>query len=171
MSAGVLFPPVGFHFMVRFDFSNPGGHKEFTAKDIGSPNDYRFQEVSGLTASVELEDIMEGGENTVTYSLPKAVKQDKLVLKRGLLIGSEVAEWIQDCLENFKFTTCNVQVVLLNDVHLPLSAWDFEGVYPVGWNLSAFNAMENAFVVETIELRYLRYRASKINSPLSSLGL
>ena len=159
MAAGVYFPPVGFHFLVRFDFSDAEGAPQFLGKDVASPQDFRFQEVSGLAATIEYEDIMEGGENAVTYSLPKAVKHDKLILKRGMLLGSRVLKWVRDALENFKFTTCGVQVFLLNDLHVPVAAWQFSGVYPVGWNVSAFNAMENSYVVETLEMRYRDFKA------------
>ena len=40
----LLYPPVGFHFGVAFEIFPQ------------SPNDFRFQQISGLTVTVETED-------------------------------------------------------------------------------------------------------------------
>jgi len=45
------YPPVGFHFIVAFEL--------FTV----SPDDFRFQEVSGLNAEMEVEAYTGGGEH------------------------------------------------------------------------------------------------------------
>jgi phage tail-like protein len=51
-------PPVGFHFLVVFELFPQ------------TPNDFRFQEVSGLEVDMEMEQVKEGGQNRFTHNLP-----------------------------------------------------------------------------------------------------
>ncbi len=46
--------------------------------------DAAFQEVGGLEAEIEVETVVEGGENRFVHRLPKPVKHPNLSLKRGL---------------------------------------------------------------------------------------
>ena len=61
-----------------------------------SPNDARFQSVSGLSVEYDTEEYKEGGENRFTHKLPGAHQVRDLVLKRGMLTGSEVVTWFLD---------------------------------------------------------------------------
>ncbi len=67
--AGYPFP--GFHFIVQFELSPQ------------LPVDVGFQEVSGLSVSVDLETYKEGGENRFIHRLPGRTQFSDLVLKRG----------------------------------------------------------------------------------------
>src|SRR5690606_41130753 len=69
------YPQVGFHFLVVFELFPQ------------LPNDFRFQEVSGLTVSMEMETIKEGGENRFVHQLPVRSTYNALVLKRGKFLG------------------------------------------------------------------------------------
>ena len=132
--------PVGFHFAVDFGLGI-------------SPGDHFFQEVSGIGAEVTTEELREGGAD-VSYRLPTGIKFNNLVLKRGLVTGSQVLDWCRDAVENFSFSPSDVTVVLLNENHLPLTIWQFLGAYPVKWSVTDFKAQENALVIESMELAY-----------------
>lgn len=136
------YPPVGFHFSVNF--------KNLT----GNENDYLFQSVSGLNVELETETIKEGGENRFTHSLPVRSKYPNLVLKRGMLTGSEIIKWCLDAFNNLEIKPINIQVSMLNPEHNPLVTWDITHVWPVKWNISDMNAEESKVMVETIELYY-----------------
>ncbi|HWR89712.1 MAG TPA: phage tail protein [Dissulfurispiraceae bacterium] len=140
------YPPVGFHFRVDFGLGGP------------DENDARFQEVSGLTAEMGTEELVEGGETRFTHRLPTRTKFGNLVLKRGLLKDSGLVRWLSDALENFEFKPVDVLVTLLNEEHQPILGWTFIGAWPVKWVVSDFKAMENALVVETLELAYKYFR-------------
>ena len=76
------YPPVGFHFKVEV---------------LGLPpndNDVRFTEVSGLSVEMGTEEVAEGGENRFVQKYPVRAKYPELVLKRGLLVNSEVMNWV-----------------------------------------------------------------------------
>ena len=145
------YPPVGFHFRVEF-------------LDIESnDNDIRFQEVSGLSSELTVEEVVEGGENRFTHRLPGRAKYSNLILKRGLLTDSGLITWCKNAIEIFDFTPATVNVTLLNEEHLPLSdTYSFIRAWPVKWSVSNFKAQENALTIETLELAYNYFTRIKL---------
>jgi phage tail-like protein len=143
------YPPVGFYF--RVEVANLFGKCD---------SDSNFQEVTGLTAEIEVEKYQEGGENGFQHNLPKPAKFPNLVLKRGLLTDSKMIDWLNNAIQNFKFEPKDVTVILMNASGEPLVAWEFKGAYPIKWDISAFNAMDNSIVSETIELVFKSSRRS-----------
>lgn len=140
-SAGGYYPPVGFHFRVKF-------------QGLGNDNDVRFQSVSGLAVEYDTESIKEGGLNTYEHKLPTRTKFPDMVLKRGMLIDSEVIEWCKKALFNREFEPTQIIVTLLNQEHEPLRTWKVNNAWPRKWTVSDFNATENSLVIETLELCY-----------------
>lgn len=138
------YPPVGFHFKVEFlDLDLPP-----------NDNDVRFTEVSGLSLEMGTEELAEGGENRFVQKYPGRAKYPELVLKRGLLVSSEVINWIRGCIEDYKIEPKNIDVKLLNEEHQPLLTWHVIGAYPTKWSVSDLNATNNAVVTETLQLYY-----------------
>lgn len=144
------YPPVGFHFRVNIE-----GLTSDT-KDIS------FREVSGINATVGEFTYKEGGENRFVHRLPDRVTYDKLTLKRGMLVGSELIGWFRDAVESFKFDPRNVLVTLLNSEHEPLESWSFVKAYPVKWSIGNFNAEQSEVVVETIELSFQYFKRMEV---------
>jgi phage tail-like protein len=138
-----FYPPVGFYFKISID---------------GLP-DAEFQEVSGLTMSLDTITLNEGGENRFVHTLPTRAKSEKLVLKRGLKVSSQLTDWCKKAIEDFSFSPKNIHVFLLDkalkdsDTN-PLVSWHIIHAYPVKWSVSNFNAMNNELAIETIELQY-----------------
>ena len=137
------YPPVGFHFQVDFGFLNSDG------------DDARFQEISGLNAEVGIEEITEGGENRFTHRLPTRGKYSNLVLKRGLFLNSQLADWCKDAIEGQNISPTTINISLLDEKGEPLGFnYSFIKAYPVKWSISDFKSMDNSIVVETLELAY-----------------
>ena len=141
-----FYPPVSFFFQVEFQ---------------GLPNnsnslDTSFQEVSGLSATVGVVDIAEGGENRFTHKVPTRVSYDKLVLKRGLVKDSALLKWVSDSISQFQFKPITLYIHLLNEAgsSAPLLTWEVVNAYPVKWSISNFNAEQNAIAIESLELNY-----------------
>jgi len=146
------YPPVGFHFRVDF------------AGFPGESNDIRFQSVSGINATISnSETYQEGGENRFTHRLPQRPSFENLVLKRGMLVGSQLIAWFKDALENFKFTPKDITVTLLNPSHEPLEQWMFYKAWPTKWNVDGFDAEKAGIVIETIEFSYQYFERKEIN--------
>jgi phage tail-like protein len=100
------YPPVAFHFKVEIGL------------DDLHENDVRFQEVSGLSRELGVEQVAEGGENRFEHRLPVRGKFVNLVLKRGLLTESGVISWIRHAIENFEFKSADVLVSLMDEEHM-----------------------------------------------------
>jgi phage tail-like protein len=143
--ASLLYPLPGFHFSVSFIELFQGG----------AAADLRFLEVSGLSAELITEELAAGGENGFVYKIPVRTKFPNLVLKRGLSQApSKLTKWAEDAIYNFEIRPITVLVTLLNDMHLPVSAWSFKNAYPVKIAVSDFNAQSNSIAIESIELVY-----------------
>lgn len=144
----VPYPLAGFRFKVEFSGKN-------------TDMDMSFREVGGLKMQFETEDMREGGEYAFTYRLPVRVKQPNLVLKRGLLKGSELSRWVRDALEDFKIRPLLVTISLLGEDGQPLMVWQAHQAWPVSWEIGGLNAMQNEVIVETLELAYAHLRFQK----------
>ncbi len=138
------YPPVAFYFEVVI-----GGTRN---------SDNSFQEVSGLKAELDTEDLAEGGENRFVHSLPKPIKHPNLVLKRGIAVKeSKLIKWCKETLESDfskPFTVKQLEVNLLDKGGGVLSSWSMDHALPVSWDIEAFNSTKNEVAVEKIELKY-----------------
>lgn len=150
MTAGSDYPPVGFYFRLQID---------------GLPDsESDFQEISGLSRSLEMEDVKEGGENRFKHQLPLRIKSEPLILKRGLKVSSDLTKWCKETLEEFSFFPKDVHLFLLDvesstaEEHEPLVAWHLTGAFPIKWEVSGFNAMNNDLMIETIQLKYKYFK-------------
>lgn len=144
------YPPVSFHYVVTLERFPSAEH------------DFRFQSVSGLSATLGTEDLSEGGQNTYKYKMPSKTSYNNLILKRGILLNSRVIKWCEDALLNYEFQTSNLTVSLLNNKHLPLINWYVVDAYPVKWEVSELNAERNEIAIETIELAYKYFKTLRL---------
>lgn len=136
--------PVAFHFKVEF---------------LGiSSSEVSFQEVTGLSAEVTVEEVKEGGLNQYTHRLPTGTKHGNLVLKRGYMKDSAIGRWCRKAIEEFIFEPQNIMITLLDEQHAPLVSWNVLHAWPVKWSLSDFKAQENALAIESLELAYSTFR-------------
>jgi phage tail-like protein len=145
------YPPVGFYFKVTID-----GFPEAEAD---------FQEVTGLSMTLETQAVKEGGENRFVHQLPVRTMSDKLVLKRGLKVSSSLLSWCSQAIEEFSFSPKNIDIFLLDpgrpdSLNNPLAAWHVTHAYPVKWAATGLNAMNNELVIETIEIQYQYFTKS-----------
>ncbi len=137
-----IYPPLGFHFKVAFN--------GIESEDA----DNRFQSVAGLSVDLQSETIREGGENRFEHVLPTFSKYQNLTLKRGLVKDSAVINWMLDAIQNLAVDPIDIDILLLNQDHESLQAWNIVHAWPVKWNVTDFNAEESKIVIETMELTY-----------------
>lgn len=143
---GNNYPPAGFYFKVVID-------------DMPD-SDSEFQELSGLSMSMETQSVKEAGENRFTHQLPLPAKAEPLVLKRGLKISSPLVEWCRKAIEDFSFSPKNLHVFLLDTEGgtqgspKPLMAWHLVNAYPTKWEVSGLNAQNSDIAIETIQINY-----------------
>lgn len=133
------YPPLGFHFNV--EFNNIKG-------------EFHFQSVSGLNVDLDTEQVPEGGENRFVHKLPVRAKYPNLVLKRGLVVNSDLIKWCRESVEDLNIKPTDLTISLLNNEHEPLLSWNVVHAWPLKWSVTDFNAEESKIVIETIELTY-----------------
>jgi phage tail-like protein len=136
-------PITGFHFLAVFEMVPQ------------NKIDIEFQNISGLKASIEYEEIAEGGQNRFKHSLPLRSKFENLVMKRGLTSDlSGLRTWCNLAIDNFIFNPVNISIMLLNENHIPVKCWFIAHALPVSYELGELNAEESKIVIETITLKY-----------------
>ena len=134
--------PVAFHFNVIVD-----------GEQIS------FNEVSGIDSSLETLSVMSGGDNSNCYSVPKSRKHGDLVLKRGVVRGSDsFFKWCKDTLSTPLSKGCikpkSLTVSLLGAEGEALATWSFKNAYPVDWSVGSLNAEKSEIAIETVKLKY-----------------
>ncbi len=139
------YPLVGFHFRLSFPL-------------VLGLLDTSFKEVSGMNMEMGMEEIAEGGENRFKHRVPTGAKYQNLVLKRGITsLVSPLSVWCEATLVGGLSETIVTQTVLLsllNEEGLPIKNWSFINAWPVKWEFSPLNSMNNEILIETLELTY-----------------
>lgn len=139
------YPAVGFYFSVSFD-----------PKTLDLDNG--FQEVSGVSVTLPIEEIQEGGLNRFKHKVPSMPMHANLVLKRGYVTSdSNLASWFKKTLSggfDEPITPQTITLRLLSADGDPLKLWTFHDAWPVKWSISGSNAQDNKLAVESIELGY-----------------
>jgi len=125
-------------------------------------DDCSFKEVSGIEVEMQTETVEEGGVNSHTWELPKGMKYNNLILKRGVMPSvSFLSTWVQMVMAT-DFTEPispkDIVVVLNNENGVPLYAWGFANAYPVKWVIDPLDSMKNDYLVESIEFKYQFFR-------------
>lgn len=112
-----------------------------------------FSEVSGLQCEIETEDYREGGVNDYVHKLPKTVKYQNVVLKRGFTESKVLWDWYQKTTQG-KINRQSVNVVLMDMEENSKWTWTVENAYPVKWSGPDFKSDSNGIAVETLELAH-----------------
>ena len=143
----ILYQTVNFHFKVDFNF------------DAQDKTDIRFQSVMGLDATLDTEQVREGGENRFEHVLPVRRKYGPLTLKRGLIkpSDSKLTKWLKQAFDDEKVQPLQtVTISLLDEQHNALMHWSINNVWPRSWKIGELNAEQGAVLIETLELNYNR---------------
>lgn len=145
------------------DLAGPAVGFRFNLKVSGKPDAEKvgFSEMSGIAAELETEPLFAGGENNLTYSLPKQVKTTPLVLKRGLFnVDSFIVQWVKQVINegiSTGISTRDLIVQLVNQKEEIMITWTLHNAYPVKWEISGFNAMDNKLLIESITFNYTNF--------------
>ncbi|MFZ2899290.1 MAG: phage tail protein [Saprospiraceae bacterium] len=144
--------PVNFHYRVEF-LDLPGR----------TPEDIKFQSVTGLSVDFNTDSFKEGGENRFEHIVPARTKYPELVLKRGLYLPgkSGLTDWCNKAFDNFIFQPVNLNVQLLNENHETLVQWKVVHAWPKSWEFGELNAEDGKILIETFKLNYNYFRYRK----------
>jgi len=140
--------PVSFYFNVSF-----------------KGEDAAFQEVSGISKEMSVEEVVSGGENRFKYRLPTAASSHNLVLKRAMIpSGSKLINWVSKTLDNGlakAIVKQDVSVRMLNSKNKPIKTWTFHDAYPIKYSASDLKSQESQLAIESIELAYTYFDVEK----------
>ncbi|WP_109832607.1 phage tail protein [Reichenbachiella versicolor] len=119
-------------------------------------DDTSFQEISGISSQLAVEEYKEGGRNGFVHHLPSHVKHSNLVLKRGITSKfSELSTWCMTTMKSglaIPVELKQVYIQLLDDSNSPVLSWIFANAYPVKWEYSALDAQKGDIFIQTVEL-------------------
>ncbi|MDI9339688.1 MAG: phage tail protein [Sediminibacterium sp.] len=145
------YPPVGFYFSL-------------SVSGMTGNLDVAFQEVSGINAEMNVEEIGAGGENRFKYKVPTGARYGNLIAKRGLVTStSQLAKWCTDTIGSDltnPISPKSITVTLMGPDAQPLKAWNFVNAWPVKWSVSDFKSTEGEIVVESIEFAYTYFNSA-----------
>jgi phage tail-like protein len=118
-----------------------------------------FSEVSGLEASMEVEEYQAGGTNDTVLKFPGRTKWSNLVMKRGVvarrdpLDTSDLWTWVQAYLDGRGIRKDGI-IVLLDENRRPKITWSFRRGLPLKWSGPSLNATQSQVAFESIEIAH-----------------
>jgi phage tail-like protein len=124
---------VAFRYLVEIDETRMGAFTECTLPTI----------------EWELEEVKEGGLNTLVHQLPGRRKAARLTLKHGVARGQLIDWYIQTLSE--KFTPKKITVTLLDGASKPVAAWIMHDAIPVKWVGPQLRSDANTIAIQTLE--------------------
>ena len=140
MAGNYLNPLVDFRFLVEIDSLIVAG----------------FSEVSGLQQTIDVEEYEEGGESMIHY-LPKTIKHTNLILKKGLVLDSDLRNWYEQAMKAVVYKSGpiplkNIKLSIWNERQEEAVVYTFDDAYPVKWIGPTLNAKGNSIAVESLEI-------------------
>jgi phage tail-like protein len=127
--------------------------------EIGSEVVANFQECSGLTVEVEVQEYMEGGENGRVHKLPGRMKYSNITLKSGIANNNQIASWLPK-IEGGKITVepKNISIILFNHAGETVKTWQVTAAYPVKWSGPDMRVSSMDVAIQTLELAHQGWR-------------
>jgi phage tail-like protein len=175
-------PLLGSNFLVSITDSQPA--TSFSLGNLvvavtGSQASAGFSEVSGLEATMEIENYDAGGFNNATLRFPGRIKWSNLVLKRGLLAVSDPSDpsnfwaWLQGFLDG-QGVRKDGTITLLDETQSPTLVWGWQRGLPMKWSGVALNALQSQVVIEQMEIAHeglTLVQGGGAGAPLLSISL
>jgi len=129
--------------------------------EIGSEVVANFQECTGLTMEVEIQEYVEGGSNEFVYKLPGRVKYPNITLKRGVTDNTQFANW-RPKIEGGKITVerKNISIILFSHSGETVKTWEVTEAFPVKWTGPEMRASSMDVAIESLELAHEGWRES-----------
>ena len=126
-----------------------------------------FTEVSGLAVQLEVEELVEGGQNAYTHKLLGRMKWPNLVFKRGLTDTDALFEWLME--SSGEGLTANGNVVKPRDGKVsvlsakgdPVRTWRIAGAKPVKWTGPRLAVSSRDLAIEELEVCHSGFRSTK----------
>ena len=116
-----------------------------------------FQEIAGMTATRNIDELTEGGFNEYTFEFPREFAYNHITFKSGLTSNDFFYKWMMYGKEQ-GFAHGRDFVLEQHFANKPFDepkSWYFNGAFPVKWSISDLSVTNSdAIVVETLELSF-----------------
>lgn len=128
---------------------------EVDGKQLG-----QFQEASGLSVTVEVEEVVEGGQNFHTHKLPGRFTFDNVRLTRGVTEDNGFLIWIDSTTAGAfekngnKMKRTTVAITLVSAAGTRLRTWTLQEAFPVSWSGPDFSLSNDDYPVEELEIAH-----------------
>jgi phage tail-like protein len=128
-----------------------------------------FTECSGLEATMQVEDYIEGGQNQYIHKFPTRITYANIVLKRGVTFSQELWNWHMDYFKG-KGKRRDGVIVLRDEAGNPTRVWSFQRGLPMKWVGPTLNAMQSSVAIETLEIVHEGWRPIPLGLALQEVG-
>ncbi len=123
--------------------------------EIGSEVVAFFQDCSGLSLEVEVQEVIEGGNNEFIRKLPGRIKYSNITLKRGISDNKQFIAW-RPRIEGGKIIVerKTVLIMLFSHAGQTVKTWEVKEAYPIKWTGPDLRATSMEVAIETLELAH-----------------
>lgn len=131
----------------------------------------QFREASGLSVTVEVEEVVEGGQNFHTHKLPGRFTFTNVTLRRGLTEDNGLIAWIDEVTaggfekKGKKLKRNTVAIVLMSADGKRLRTWTLQEAFPASWKGPDFSLANDDFLVEEVEIAHHGFTVSNGKAP------
>jgi phage tail-like protein len=155
-------PLLGYNFLVSITDSQPSVSSVLAGIVVsltGAQATAGFSEVSGLEATMEIENYDAGGLNGGTLHFPGRVKWANLVFKRGMLAQGDPTDtsdfwtWLQGYLDG-QGVRKDGTISLCDETGSPQLVWGWRRGLPMKWTGAAMNAQQSQIAIEQLEIAH-----------------
>jgi phage tail-like protein len=129
-----------------------------------------FTECTGLEGTLEVEDYNEGGENRFVHKFATRMTYGNLVLKRGMTFNQDLWQWHLDYVNGRGKRRDGLIALWDKNPDNTVRVWAFKEGMPLKWSGPTFNATQNAFAVETIEIVHHGWKPVPIGLAIEQVG-
>ena len=131
----------------------------------------QFREASGLSVTVEVEEVVEGGQNFHTHKLPGRFTFTNVTLRRGLTEDNGLIAWIDEVTaggfekKGKKLKRNTVAIILMSADGKRLRTWTLQEAFPVSWKGPDFSLANDDFLVEEVEIAHHGFTVANGKAP------
>jgi len=170
-------PLLGFNFLVSITDSQPVS--SFSLGNLvlavaGNQASAGFSEISGLEASMDVENYDAGGANGGALRFPGRIKWANLVFKRGVLASRDPSDtsdfwaWLQGYLDG-QGVRKDGTITLLDETGAPALVWGWQRGLPMKWTGASLNAQTSAVAIEQIDIAHEGLTLVQSGNPTSAV--
>jgi phage tail-like protein len=125
-----------------------------------------FNEVTGLSVSIETQEIREGGQNAFVHHVPGRMVWPNITFRRGLTQSDNLFDWFEKTSgEGFagkrnRLARETAAISVVAELGIRLRSWSLVDAFPVRWTGPALSANSTETVMEELEIAHHGFTSS-----------